>query len=108
MGTVFMDVATVLLAVSEELSDLSIETDDLGVSSVAGLERLQHLDRVGQHMGELARFLSALSALVPAIRRDLGPALAAVHVGAVADRLAGRVRAPCEDCETGSLLLFEE
>ena len=95
----------VLQAAAAELLHLATTADGLGVSEAASSEQWQSLDRMSQHLGELSNFLLAVSYVVPDVRPDLGAAIAAVRVGALADRLAARVIVEVED--PGDLELFD-
>lgn len=94
----------VLMAASEELTELAALADSIGASTLDPVERLQPLDRLSQHLAGLARFFTAVQAVVPPVTADIGLALGTVPVGALADRLAGRIAVA--DTDPGHLELF--
>ena len=95
----------ILQAAGTELSQLAQVADGLGVCQLGEAERWQALDRLSQHLSEMAGFLSAVSVAVPDLRLDLADALAGIRVGKLAERLAASP-AGWEDEVSGELELF--
>jgi hypothetical protein len=95
-----------LRTTANELADMAVETDGLGISHIPSVERWQALDLISQCLASLGLFLNALTDVVPDCRPALDDALAGVTVGSLADRLAGRVSRSNEvDC--GALDMFD-
>ncbi len=95
----------VLQAAAAELVQLAVIADGLGVCQAGNAEQWQSLDRMSQHLGELANFLTATSLVIPDFRPDLTEALAAVRVGKLVNRLTADPMAEEEE-ESGELELF--
>ena len=95
----------VLQAAADELMHLASIADGLGVCQAENAEQWQSLDRMSQHLGELATFLSAVSGVIPNLRPDLADALAAVRVGKLVHRLTASPVLDEEE-DPGELELF--
>ena len=95
----------ILQSAAAELTELAVLADDLGVCSAADAERWRSLDRMSQHLGELATFLRAVSQAIPESEPDLADAIAAIRVGRLVNRFTSRPAAePAE--QAGDFEMF--
>ena len=97
--------STILQAGAAELAQLARVADGLGVCQLDDAEQWQSLDRLSQHLDELATFLSAVSTAVPDLRLDLADAFAAIRLGKLARRLAAGSAEDGEEA-SGEIELF--
>lgn len=100
-----------LRAMTETARDVEMSVAQLADASpaaaVAAQTGLQQLDRLVQSVEAMADFVGALSSKCgPLGAVDAAPALAAVKLGAVRDRLAGREPEPAATADEEEIELF--